>query len=387
MENGKIDFPLPKSNDSHHLGVSTSSPQRGSSSGTPQSEEDLHNVSRLANADFRGSPNKNFEARQADEEKQEEERQSRLDPNRPLSSTRAIGGGDVEEAIIDLDRTDRLQGESGKDYEDRRKESREINAIKDPVEKTKALNEYAEKALMGVSIENISPNEFIPLCVTRADGRTKSLIYVKSAVSVEATRGVTRDVGDYFDGYTHPFKVVLKKTSSSSTAQAGVVYYSHLFKSLKPSDTQSITGLLSRASDSGSDGTSHGDVGSPPPTPTPPATAGGVDHPSPPTTQNNGINGWVNVNDGDYVYLEIAISDGSVTSANIKVGSGFNGSANAWSTGAYVEGDSSDPPKQTFARVALAKIVNGFPEQYVTTNLVMQSMCINGRGALYPRSI
>lgn len=403
VENGRVDFPITQTSDDKQLGPTASKPipehptekpasSKTSNSTTPpseqhsstrfngpegsyQSEADKHNSNRLASYDFHGSPNKDFQARQAEEKKQEAERAASLDPSRPLESTRGVGGGDPQKAIRELGSTQRLQGESGKDYEDRRAAAREISSISDPEKKAEALNRYAEKAMNNVHLSNLQPGSYIPLCLTRADGRTKSLVYVQSASTIEATHGVSRDVADYFDGYTHPFKVVLKRNPRSTEIKAGVIYYSHLFKDLSATDTQSITGLLSYASDSSDAADPQGDVDKPPSPPSSPDPSGNVNTPTPPSIASNGINGWISVNNDDYIWLEVTISSGNVTKAEIKSGA---------EVGSVVENDGQTPSNQTYARKVLAKIVDDFAEQYVTTNLVMQDMCINGESALYP---
>lgn len=382
LENGRVNYSV-KPASPVHMGPTTSQDTR---SGSNVSRADQNNEDRVGQFKARQSSpgeshmeaplekriEKSFEDREADDKKADVERQARLDPNRPLASTRQVGLGDPQQALSELNRTDRLQGESGKDYEDRRKAADEIKQLKDgSPEKAEALNKYAEKALGNVSLASLLPESFIPICVTRADGRTKSLIYVKSAATISATAGVTRDVSDYFDGYTHPFKVVVRK--DGGTTKAGVIYYSHLFDKIG-GDQKGITGLLSYASDSGSDVTPEGSMGSPPDPPAP--NAAGVSQPDPPSPTSTGINGWLTVSDGDFLWLEISISDGSVTTAEIKKGSAKPQAVEGTGEGAEY--------KQTKASKVLAKMVNGFAEQYVTTNLVMIDMCIDGKGALYP---
>ena len=382
LENGRVNYSV-KPASPVNMGPTTSQETR---SGSNASQADHNNEDRLGQfkarqnspgeshmeAPLKASSEKAFEARQDDEKKADAERQARLDPNRPLASTRQVGHGDPQQALSELNRTDRLQGESGKDYEDRRKASDEIKQLKDgSPEKAEALNKYAEKAIGNVNLASLLPDSFIPLCVTRADGRTKSLIYVKSAATTSATAGVTRDVSDYFDGYTHPFKVVVFK--DQGVTKAGVVYHSHLFDKIG-GDQKTITGLLSYASDSGSEVTPEGSQGTPPPPPAP--NADGVNQPDPPSPTSTGINGWVNVTHGDYLWLEISISSGSVTTAEIKKGVTKPNAVEG-------EGEGGDYI-QTKASKVLAKIVGGFAEQYVTTNLVMIDMCIDGKGALYP---
>lgn len=144
----------------------------------------------------------------------------------------------------------------------------------------------------------------------------------------------------------HPFKVFTRKKSGA--VQAGVYYYSSLRKSLKPGDDVTITGLLPEQI-SGSDNT-----------------------------------GWTNVSDGTYIWLEITISNSQVTNAEIKTGSSFGNGNGAWTSDGYVEDDGGTPKKQTKARILIAEIVGGAAVQSVTTNLVMQYMCVAGRAALYP---
>ena len=92
--------------------------------------------------------------------------------------------------------------------------------------------------------------------------------------------------------------------------------------------------------------------------------------------------GWLSVDNNDYIWLEITISGGLATTVEIKNGSTIP--SGAWTSGGCVEDDGATPPTQTKARKVIAQIVDGFAEQYVWSNLVMQNMCIDGQPALYP---
>ena len=151
----------------------------------------------------------------------------------------------------------------------------------------------------------------------------------------------------------HPFFVSLRKDPLSGAFFAGVHYFSRLFSSLKATDTVSITGLL-------------------------------------PEVVTDTSSGWVAVSDGQYIWLEITVLNGVATAAAIKCPANgqFDKGADAWTDNAYVQEDSSTPPKQTKAILPLAKILltGGLAtvEQAVTTNLVLRSVNIAGKAALYP---
>lgn len=145
------------------------------------------------------------------------------------------------------------------------------------------------------------------------------------------------------------FQVLTQK--DGSVTKAGVYYGSKLLKSLAPDDNLSITGLLTSTTPSPSD------------------------------------SGWFTVVSGDKVWLEVSVLNATATSAQIKHDNSFSTGAAAWSSGAYVEDDGADLPKQTKARKLIATFEGGSTIsvlQHVSSNLVMFNMCIEGQSALYP---
>lgn len=389
-ENGKVDFQIPASTSQENRGPTV--PQQSDATpaapttGAATNKKEGEKAPEKTELETKIEDLKKEHSKQwwkSDEEKAAEVEALKSDAakkeERDYAHSQSRG---VEGVMADLKQGDRqLTGESNAEYKERSAILRE----KDPEKRSELLNAHVEKALGKIDLRSIMPNSYIPMCVTRADGRTKSLIYVKSAATVSATDAVSRDAGDYFDSYTHPFKILTKKEPRGSTISAGVVYYSHLFKgfTLAP---QTITGLLSRASDSGSQSAPQGDTNTPPTPQSSPSPNGSSSpsQPNAPSLVGNGINGWVAVNDNDYIYLEITLANGSVTDAQIKVGSSYNPSSTPWTANSSVEKSTATPPTQTKARIALGKRVGGVIEQYVTTNLMMRPVCIAGVGALYP---
>ena len=255
---------------------------------------------------------------------------------------------------------------------------------RDLVNRTRGSGSDAERAAARneLMMEGLLADGYVPMLLDRADGGSSSMVYVKQGIALDASQGIPDSNADLdvsaFYSHVHPFKVFGKSTTSvngesASVAQVGVFANSNLLLSLKPDDDQSITGLLTTAS-----GTA---------TYSPPTLNSDGSAPSNPSFTGSPVTGWVSISGSNQVvYLEITISNGSVTGAEIKADTSFDTSADAWSTGAYVENDGQTPPSQTKARKLLAKVgedVDGI-EQYVFTHLVMQNMCINGQPALYP---
>lgn len=147
----------------------------------------------------------------------------------------------------------------------------------------------------------------------------------------------------------HPFFIQLRKDPNSSALYAGVTFSSLLFKSLALGDSISITGLL-------------------------------------PEVVTDQSPGWVSVQDGHYVWLEILVASGAVTGASVKCTANgqFNPKADAWKDLSYVQENTDTPPAQTKALIPLGKITGSSVQQLVTTNLVMRSVNIAGKAALYP---
>jgi hypothetical protein len=166
-----------------------------------------------------------------------------------------------------------------------------------------------------------------------------------------------------------PFQVITRNFPTQQKRvnwKAGIYSESYLFLSLKPDDDLSID--RSRGG--------RGLLGS--------------------TTPNDTDPGWFTPFSGsteDKVWLELGISpSGEVTQATIYIDSDgtFDTSADAWGDNAYVEANGSTPPAQTKARKLIATLTQNQDDgtidvfQHTTTNLVVQSMCINGQPALYP---
>lgn len=141
---------------------------------------------------------------------------------------------------------------------------------------------------------------------------------------------------------THPFKVML------GDGEWGVYYDSRLFKSLKPSDTQSITGLLSE----------------------------------------DRTTGWLTLAEDDAIWIKVEFDDaGAVVSASIEslgASDSFSLTAAAWTVNAYVEKDSVDDYQQ-YARLLIAhRPGTGAIVQVLRTDLVLRNLCVDGVPAIYP---
>lgn len=153
----------------------------------------------------------------------------------------------------------------------------------------------------------------------------------------------------------HPFRVLVRPKSGGGW-EAGVVYQSSLYLSLRPDHNTAITGLLSE------------DL----------------------TT------GWFDVEMPDAVWLGIVFdSGGTITTAEIaswgEEGE-FDVEAEAWSgTNAYVEDDGGDPPIFQTARKLIARIIEGsdgtpIVKQSMFTHQLLRDVSIDGQAAKYPFS-
>jgi hypothetical protein len=95
---------------------------------------------------------------------------------------------------------------------------------------------------------------------------------------------------------------------------------------------------------------------------------------------------WFTCNAGDSIYLEIAFSSGSPSTAKIKHGTNYVGGI--WVTGGDLEDDGGSPPYQTYARKLIAKINTDLTvDQKLNSNIGMTYFCANGIPASYPISI
>ena len=147
----------------------------------------------------------------------------------------------------------------------------------------------------------------------------------------------------------NPFQILVDITGSG--AKIGVVNSSQLFGSATDSTTAiAISGLLSSDAPLSTD------------------------------------SGWKSISGAVKVYLEIAISSGAVSTSTppvIKADTTYVGGT--WVDNGDTSHDTSTPPNQTFARKLIGEIDSDFnATMYVTSNLGMTDMCINGQPALYP---
>lgn len=154
------------------------------------------------------------------------------------------------------------------------------------------------------------------------------------------------------------WEIIKSPAKSNSPIKVGVYYNSTLFKSVKPGDTLTVTGLLGRVAPSYQDP------------------------------------GWMAVTNESKIYLEVTLSNGIPTSATVKstgAGATFDVDADSWTSGSIVEDDGGNPPQQTVARKLIAEVtVEGtsvFVEQHVVGSLTMCPCMIAGSAALYPMSL
>lgn len=147
----------------------------------------------------------------------------------------------------------------------------------------------------------------------------------------------------------HPFKVTVREKEGESGVYEAIVGTGNLMKSLKPNDTQTITGL----------------------------------------------DAYFDLIATDAIWLEVGFTDNAVSSAQINSwgeGDSFDVTAQAWTTDSFVEDDSATAApgeiEMVVARILIAHIEtpDDVPEltQVVNTDLVMTSCAIYNRGAIYP---
>lgn len=209
------------------------------------------------------------------------------------------------------------------------------------------------------AFQNLVPGSYLVSAVPAPGWKVKPPVSSGSGASVPGNRvNISNSEAQttlFFEKVVtkHPFFVLVRKDPLSGSFFAGVHYFSSLFSSLKATDTVPITGLL-------------------------------------PEVVTDTSSGWIAVSDGHYIWLEITVSNGVVVAASIKCTANgqFDKGADAWGDNAYVQEDPSDPPKQTKAIKPIAKILvtGGLAtvQQAVTTNLVMRSVNVAGKAALYP---
>jgi len=153
----------------------------------------------------------------------------------------------------------------------------------------------------------------------------------------------------------HPFKVFLRsKPGAPGVTQAGVYYFSSLYKSLRPNDKQAITGLLSE----------------------------------------DRASGWFDLIGNDAIWLGIVFdSSGNVISASIDSwgqSDDFDITQSAWSgNNGYCEDDGNNPPVHQTSRKLIAYTIaddDGNPvlHQVMFRDQVLRNVCIDGRPARYP---
>lgn len=148
----------------------------GTSSATPMSKEDT--IKELANKINHDSGNKlSIAESRAEASKQYENEQSRVASNMADSAPKGttIYGTEPGEVAKNLASTQRMQGETGQQYSDRRQRMDTINAIGDPVQRKEAMGKYVSEQL---------GDNYIPLLIRRADGQQGTLIHVVSGVNL-----------------------------------------------------------------------------------------------------------------------------------------------------------------------------------------------------------
>lgn len=176
-----------------------------------------------------------------------------------------------------------------------------------------------------------------------------------TVVSVKPQR--SSSAGDDF-----PFQILtqLKPGSTTGAMQWGITNRSHLFRSLKPNDKQTITGLLSSTSPAPND------------------------------------SGWKDMIPSDAIWIGIVFDNATpqaITSATIDSwgsNKAFNVTASAWSgDNGYLETDGGSPAKFQTCRKLIGYIYtdadnNRVIVQGMRQNQVLFDICEGGREAKYP---
>jgi len=156
-------------------------------------------------------------------------------------------------------------------------------------------------------------------------------------------------------GAGSPFKVLTRPKPDSTTGavQAGVIYWSGLYKSLRPDDNMTITGLLSE----------------------------------------DGTTGWFDLDPTDAIWLKVTFNTSGVpTAANIEswgTSKEFEIDLYAWVENSYCEDDGEATPTHKYSRKLIAYSVpddNGKPKltQVMSHDQILRNVCIDGRPARYP---
>jgi hypothetical protein len=376
-----------------------------------QHQQDHVREERLSNKEDRGSKlehseTKSFDQRQKEQKQEDATREKRLSGTEDSSSKEigklASGDSDASPERNLLD-SRRHNHESGKQYADRQKVASEYRA---------ASYEHKKEILAAYTASTLG-DSYLPILLNRADGRQKTVGHFLSAANLHATKGLRKDISEYYDPGTHPFKVHVfrKDDTESSTLQAGVVYYSHLYKTVDPTDKVVIDGLLSRPSDINpaaqdleeGQGTAlkNNLNGGNPPTSSPtefsgtdtnatvtPTAGGGGGSQTGTLSSHAETLGWIDLisTGDDYVWLELTITSGRVSAAKIRTNGMAEGSSTYDPTATPGDDDSIvefDGSSQKKSRVILAKITEGVVEQYVTTSLFLTTVDIGGKSAIY----
>jgi hypothetical protein len=275
----------------------------------------------------------------------------------------------------------------------------------------KATHEEKKDILAAYTASTLG-DSYLPILLNRADGRQKIVGHFLSGADLHATNGLRKDISQFYDPSTHPFKVHVfcKDIQVNPSLQAGVVYYSHLYKTIDPRSKIVINGLLSLPSDINPD-MQHLNIGQGtelkntlnsgnPPTAapiefrsldtnastTPPTGGGGGLQRGILSTHVNTL-GWIDITRAeDYVWLELTITSGEVSAAKIHTNgmaggnSTYDPTATPGTARSIVEFSGGT---QTKSRVILAKITEGVVEQYVTTALFLTTVNIDGKSAIY----
>lgn len=171
----------------------------------------------------------------------------------------------------------------------------------------------------------------------------------KAVLEVKPTRRSSAKKSD------HPFLVLTRaKPNVPAITQAGVIYESSLFKSLRPNDKKSITGLLDEDRE----------------------------------------NGWFDMIGNDAIWLGVTFDSSGVPDwAGIDSwgqSDTFEIDEDAWSeNNGYCEDDGGDPAKHQTSRKLIAYSVAGESGKPILTQVmfhdqVLRNVCIDGRPARYP---
>lgn len=202
------------------------------------------------------------------------------------------------------------------------------------------------------------PEDYRPILLEQQVGRIAQLLQGATKVQITGADGyIYQVIGTPFGyraadlGRLAGFTVVSR--AINQVQYAGVVYKSSVYDGISPGHPVTVTGLLSGDSPDDSDA------------------------------------GWNAVSSETNVILDVPISGGAVSSAQIRFDTSDDIEGDAWSTGSVVEKDGNGNQTIARKRIATISIQNGklVIEQEFTGSLFVRWGCIAGSAAYYPVAI